>query len=477
MHGVHGPGGADDEGYQGRAADEGGPFFFLSYAHGPRDYPIRRDPDLWIAQLYDDLCEHIKSLADLPLGNKAGFMDRELQQGHEWPRRLSVALATSRVFVPLYSRAYFKSEHCGKEWFAFNLRRLNYRAKSARPVETIVPALWIPVRNGQLPEAVSSVQYNSADFGDLYAEHGFYGIMKVGRWREAYEMAVYLLARRIVDVADASPPAGPEFWGQYESLPSAFGGYDGTGPGDKLLRVTVVAPGSDDLPAGRDPAYYGKEVREWNPYRQDSVRALADHAAELARSLSYTPDVGDLYRHESALLGGGPPSGPEVLLIDPWAVLNQECREMLRRLDEMDKPWIQVVVVWNHQDAQMQADAPQIRTALEDALPRKLREGRATSALAVRGVPSLEDFGVVLPTVIAAAGRNYIRTVSARLPNAGRGDIRSPDQGDPSDTPGARLWLMTRSAMARSSPSTPSRAVQAAPWPWLTSHGSSRATG
>jgi FxsC-like protein len=377
----------------------------------------------------------------------------------------------------LYSRAYFNSAHCGKEWFAFNLRRLNYQAKSVRPVETIVPALWIPERNGQLPEAAGSVQYNSADFGELYAEHGFYGIMKVSRWREAYEMAVYLLARRIVEAADASPPAGPEFWGQYQSLPSAFGGYDGAGPGDKLLRVTVVAPGGDDLPEGRDSSYYGKEVRDWNPYRQDSVRALADHAAELARSLSYTPDVGDLYRHEAALLDGGPPSGPEVLLIDPWAVLNPECREMLRRLDELDKPWIQVVVIWNHQDAQMQADAQQIRAALEDALPRKLREGRATSALAVRGVPSLEDFGVVLPTVIAAAGRHYIRTVSARLPNAGRGGTRSPDQGGLSDTPGARLWLMKRPAKARSSPSTRSRAAPAAPWPWPTSRGSSRATG
>jgi hypothetical protein len=231
VHPVHVPGGAGDDGHQGR--DDGHePFFFLSYAHGPKDYRVGRHPDLWIAQLYDDICEHIRSLANLPPGNRAGFMDQELQLGQEWPRQLSVALATCHVFVPLYSRAYFKSEHCGKEWFAFNLRRLNYQAKSVRPVETIVPALWIPERNSQLPEAAGSVQYNSADFGELYAEHGFYGIMKVSRWREAYELAVYLLARRIVEAADASPPAGPEFWGQYQSLPSAFGGYDGAGPGD-----------------------------------------------------------------------------------------------------------------------------------------------------------------------------------------------------------------------------------------------------
>jgi FxsC-like protein len=108
---------------------------------------------------------------------------------------------------------------------------------------------------------------------------------------------------------------------------------------------------------------------------------------------------------------------------------------MLRRLDSMDKPWVQVVVVWNTKDAQMQAESPQLRSALEAALPRMLREGRATSALAVRGVPSLEDFGVVLPTVIAAAGRHYVRLASARIASAtdGQGGTRPPDHDGPSD--------------------------------------------
>ena len=96
--------------------------------------------------------------------------------------------------------------------------------------------------------------------------------------------------------------------------------------------------------------------------------------------------------------------------------MQSECRDILRRLDAMDKPWVQVIVVWNQQDAQMQTDAERIRAALDAALPRKLREGRATSALAVRGVPSLDDFGMVLPAVIAAAGRHYLRSASTHLP-------------------------------------------------------------
>jgi FxsC-like protein len=407
---------ANGDGHLPGVAADNGPFFFLSYAHGPRDDHGGIDPDLWIAQLYDDLCEHIRSLADLSPGEKPGFMDRELRQGDEWPWRLSHALATCHVFVPLYSRRYFKSEHCGREWFAFNRRALNHAAKSIGRVETIIPALWIPVRDGQFPEAARSVQFKPSDFGPLYAEHGFYGIMKVRRWRDAYEEAVYLLARRIVDAAEASLVA-PEDASHYDSLPSAFGGANGAGPGDKPLRVTVVALRRDELPAGRDPAYYGYDVREWNPFREQAVRSLADHAADLARSLSYTPMVGDLYQREAELLSEGSPSGPEVLLIDPWAVLQPECGEMLHRLDPLDKPWIQLVVVWNQRDTQMQAEAERLRAALEAALPRKLKAGRVISALAVRGTPSLEDFGMVLPTVISATGRHYLRSAPARMPN------------------------------------------------------------
>ena len=344
-------------------------------------------------------------------------MDRELQPGQEWPWRLSNALATCRVFVPLYSRQYFKSEHCGREWFAFHRRALNHAAANrVGRVETIVPALWIPMRDGRLPEATRSVQFRPADFGPLYAEHGFYGIMKVNRWRDAYDEAVYRLARRMVDAAETSP-VQPEQAFKYESLPAAFGGGIGTGPRDKLLRITVVAPRRDELPTDRDPSYYGRDAREWNPHRPESVRSLADHAADLARSLSYTPDVGDLYQHEAELLGAERPSGPEVLLIDPWAVMQLECREMLRWLDALDKPWVQVVVVWNRQDSQLQAEAENVRSALEAALPRRLKEGRATSALAVRGAPSLEDFGTVLPTVIAAASRQYLKAASTHSPD------------------------------------------------------------
>ena len=88
-----------------------GPYFFLSYPHTPKFVDRdEEDPDTWAAKLYKDLCGHLFQLSSLPLADRIGFMDRELRPGHEWPLEMARALATCRVFVPLYSPRYFSIE-------------------------------------------------------------------------------------------------------------------------------------------------------------------------------------------------------------------------------------------------------------------------------------------------------------------------------------------------------------------------------
>ncbi|MBC3842855.1 hypothetical protein GXW82_29795 [Streptacidiphilus sp. 4-A2] len=50
-------------------------------------------------------------------------MDRGMHLGEGWVGRLSDALASCRVFVPLYSPRYFRSEPCGQEWRGFASRQ------------------------------------------------------------------------------------------------------------------------------------------------------------------------------------------------------------------------------------------------------------------------------------------------------------------------------------------------------------------
>lgn len=136
--------------------------------------------------------------------------------------KLSLALANCRVFVPLYSPRYFGSEQCGREWSAFAGRAADMSVRGAVGVEAIIPALWVPVRPEQLPEAARSIHYLFGDYGGAYATHGFYRLMRLSKYQDDYEEAVYELACRIRDVAEGSP-VGPGPAVKYESLVNAFG--------------------------------------------------------------------------------------------------------------------------------------------------------------------------------------------------------------------------------------------------------------
>jgi FxsC-like protein len=412
------PPGGRMSGPNGDSSDSPAPYFFLSYAHTPRHNPATTtDPDAWVGDLYADLCNHIMQFTTLPGGAKPGFMDRELRPGNDWTVGLSQALANCRVFVPLYSRRYFESEQCGKEWFAFSRRVLNQAAKDSRRLEAIIPAIWVPVEVDSLPEAARLIQFNHRELGDKYATRGFYGIIKLARYRDAYEEAVYELARRIVDVAQQSP-VQPGPLDNYESLESAFGAAHLHTPGGRRVRLTVVAPTSDDLPDGRDSARYGRTAREWNPYRPETIRPLADHACDLVRNLDYRPIVSDLDSRAEELDAAGPASDPEILILDPWATIQPELDTILRRLDQQEKPWIQVVVLWNEHDAETVAAGSQLRGNLDKSLPKKLAEVRVTSRMAAHGVPCLEDFSRVLPLVVQTVARQYLKHAQAFPPTS-----------------------------------------------------------
>ncbi len=426
-------------------AGDPAPYFFLSYAHTPKQDPNDPgDPDKWVVNLFDDLCAHIMQMTNLPHGARAGFMDRELRSGSDWPYRLAQALATCRVFVPLYSQRYFESEQCGKEWFAFSLRALNNTARGAGPAEAIIPALWVPVGLERLPQAARSIQFAHPDLGARYSTHGFYGIIKLSRYRNDYEEAVYELARRIVEAAQRTSIGPGEATTHYDSLDSAFGSQELGLPGDRRIRVTVVAPDVTCLPDDRGAYHYGPTAREWNPYRPDSVRPLAAYAADLIRNLDFRPDAGCLDDDADELLADDPPTGPGLLLVDAWATTDSECQDLLRRLDALSKPWIGVMVPWNRQDTETVGAAAKLRQSLDVSLHHKLAEGRLASRTAVNGVPSLEEFGRVLPAVVKEAARQFLRHAQA-FPPAGpvveRPRLQGPeamadpaDPADPADT-------------------------------------------
>ncbi|MDQ0841844.1 TIR-like protein FxsC [Streptomyces sp. V1I6] len=393
-----------------RAADHR-PYFFLSYAHTPRYGAGGPDPDMWVERLFRDLCGHVMAMTDLPAGAPAGFMDREIRSGEGWSERLGEVLATCRVFVPLFSPRYFASEMCGKEWYAFAQRAIYHHAKSNRPAEAIVPALWVPMPPEQLPGPAERLQFNHRAFGDRYVTDGLYGLIKLRIFAEEYEAAVYELAKRIVSVADTIrlAPGSPV---EFRQAPSAFG-RPSVGP--RPMHVTVAAPTSHDLPPGRSADYYGKQSQDWNPYHPDSARPLAYVAQDLVRSLNYQPTVSS-FDHEPLPAAGQPPTRPEILLIDRWALENEERCRKLAAFDAHPHPWVSVVVPWNRDDPDSRDAEAELIEKLERTMPHQMSHGRAACQAAAKGVYSMEAFGHLLPQVAEAAAQEYLRHAEAFPP-------------------------------------------------------------
>jgi FxsC-like protein len=390
-----------------------GPIFFLSYAHTPRrNEDDSLDPDFWITELYRDLCLHITALTERH-AREIGFMDSDLRPHEEWPHELSKALASCRVFVPLYSPRFFDSVHCGKEWSAFSARASAERPGDRAGTSRMVPALWLPVDPSHLPDPARDLHFDHAEFGELYARLGFYPLMKLARYRDVYEAAVHLLARRIVDVAERAPAStvGPA---RYETLKNAFGPGSPAVPGGKRVLVTVVAPDKDALPEGRDSRWYGTTARDWRPYPRNTAKSIAEQSADLLQAAGYRPDVGTLVEHRGELLGDEPPAAPMVLVVDPWAALLPETRDLLRTAAVKHDPWVGVMVVWNRKgDPQTVAEEPMFRSRIESFLARD-PEGRAS--VRFTEAETYDDFRALLPVVAHSAARYHLRHAAARPP-------------------------------------------------------------
>ncbi|MFI1279368.1 TIR-like protein FxsC [Streptomyces sp. NPDC020858] len=411
------------------------PYFFLSYAHTPRFSETGADPDMWVQMLFRDLSSHVMALTDLPSGYPVGFMDRQLRSGEGWSDRLGEVLATCRTFVPLFSPRYFASETCGKEWFAFAQRTAYHQARSASTVKAIVPASWVPVPPHHLPYVARRLDFDHSVFGERYATDGLYGLIKLRGYAEQYERAVYELARRIVRVADtANIAVGRRV--DYRTAPSAFETLTSS-PDQSNLRIAVVAPTVRDLPEGRDAHYYGDSPDDWNPYYSDSRRPLAHMATELAFHLNNQVNMSTFDEELSRADSRIPPRGPLILLVDRWALMVPALRDGLAALEAVNPAGMSLLIAWSRYDRQSHASDVELASRLNRTLPNLMSRTLGNSSAAARGVLGMEDFGAVMPQVVAATYQDYLRhaeaypPTKAYPPEAPRPRLRGPMRAMP----------------------------------------------
>jgi FxsC-like protein len=398
------------------------PYFFLSYARTPKRNIVDKDnPDRWVHKLYKDLCDAILQMTDVQ-PDEAGYMDRENKLGAEWSPELMMALKTCRVFVPLYSRRYFESDNCGREWFAFARREVTHKASGGESVDAIVPALWTQIDRGMIPSIAQSFQYHHADLGQRYSHDGFYGIMKLTNYRADYKRAVHRLAERIIEIGDLSVAHADEDVEHlrredFESLPSAFGPTSARRTSNGRLKITVLAHDTSTLPNGRARDYYGPTPATWRPYQPNYPQPVADYALELARKcLDCDPLPNAFENNQPSVTTNGQSAPPSLCIVDAWVSKSPVHHELLQQLNQVTEPWVSVLIPWNDQDEGMSEAAAELRDNLQQQLGDKLAGVPRRCQMAATGIPTIQDFSVILPEMTMIMLKRYRRDAPAHPP-------------------------------------------------------------
>ncbi|WP_181442221.1 TIR-like protein FxsC [Streptomyces tateyamensis] len=410
------------------------PHFFISYAHMPS--VGSRNPNLRVGQFYEDLCEAVLQLTPLPTAEPVGFMDETMHQGDNWALKISEALATCRVFVPLYHPRLFRSTPCGQEWYTFAQRAANAPGGAAHNT-AIVPVLWVGMRDAALPPVASAVQYNHSSFPRAYTEDGLYALMAQSHNHGLYEKVVYKLARRIVEVAleTVVPVVEPV---DFTTNPSAF---PGRSPADELT-IAVLAFKDSEVPEHRDTAWYGARRTDWQPYTRGGDSPLAETAAQLARQCDLNPTVHEFDARAEHLMELERPQGPGVLLLDRWVLQDPQRAALVSEFARRNPAWVTVVEPWNRDDPQCTGQT-RTMTELTDRILHRRSSRPSFRAVAgdgedPEGVPTARDFGLAFQHAAIRAQRAFKERHLPRSPGSDQPPGSGPAPGRGADRPRLR---------------------------------------
>ncbi|MFF6784566.1 FxsC protein [Streptomyces sp. NPDC012510] len=428
------------------------PMFFMSYARvpAPRHRDASQDPNRLVFQFFDELCGKVARYARVPR-EEAGFVERPGEPGEKAIK----ALLGCQVFVPLYSKRYFSNPQCGRQWTAVTQGTV----QTARP--SIVPVLWTPYPPTSLPKRVKE-QYPEVPEGigeaaENYASMGLHRLLDqlldlterpdpedeqaADRFRAQVEQVTDWLARRIVDQAATVPGQPPAGGAGRPAEPVTLAGLDDAfadPPFASPLHITVLAPTEEQLPVGRDNTRYGPRVDDWRPYGQ-AVGPLVEQMESVARNLGFEPTVLPFHKHQAELRSAEIPTAPWILVVDPWALENDQMAAQAREFDAARQPWTAVLSTLAGDDLQTKEQSDRLRGLLLTHFPRFLSEGRAGEQEAVRGLAGADVFTRWFSELAEATKIRYLRYIHSQLsrnatgvrdvPESGADLSRGPDAG------------------------------------------------
>ena len=368
------------------------PWFFLSHAHH-RGSP---SADVWVARFHADLTRALARSTGGTEQEVYGFLDPAGDgDGRERERR-GAALARCRAFVALCSPDYFADLECHREWTAFHRRP----APGGSARAAVVPVLWERLWT----DRPGGVELDRPALARRFGEDGLRAAATKPRLREEYAQAVRWVADAVraaaeqVDLLPGDPAA-------VDGPPSPWPGH----PVERTLRILVLAcRRGDDLPPGCDRGRYGDLPQDWRPYGDAAAPPVAELAARLALARNW--HVTAVEDFEKAAVDGplpGAAEGPQLLLLDRWALRSARLRELLLSYNRPRRHPLAVMVPWDPQAPGALAHEAESQERTLGTLDRALGRPKPDFEQLRRGIPDPACFADLLPRALEQARQAF----------------------------------------------------------------------
>lgn len=390
--------------------------FFFSYRRADFGAPMR--------EFFTDLGEEVRKLRGQDKNENPAFFDQEsIETGDNWDAALLAALRQSRVLVPLYSPAYFKSEYCGKEWQLFQLRREAHALRHGGVEPPVIrPVVWIPIHKDKkltLPDYVSAavkrVQYTwNEEDSDINQQ----GLEQMVRLKAGHAQLYWDFVRDFaegikdaIEQVDLPPlPMVPVL----ADIPSAFGAVRPVPepavpapaqPGfRRQVRFIFAALDPVHLGGGRDPAPY-QDIggSDWKPFFPDLRRRIGALAAHIVSDadLDFAPDLIELPKDLAGAVRDALKQGkPVVVFLDRWSLYaSADYQDIFNEFDKQNFNNCAVLLPWNPGDPELVANKDNIDQVVRDVLPFRSQYA-PSSPYYCKDVNSLDDLSQTLRTVL-----------------------------------------------------------------------------
>lgn len=154
----------------------------------------------WTNWVRGEFCNVLRDHLGMELGRPPKiFIDDNLEGGTDWPLDLALKLTTSRILVPLFSKMYFGSEWCLKEFCAarFKEDQIGLRAPQ-QPNGIIVPGLIHDGKKNDLPSYLHECCRLQAE--DL-TDYAITSLMRTSPLFESFEKKVKLWVKQSIKPA------------------------------------------------------------------------------------------------------------------------------------------------------------------------------------------------------------------------------------------------------------------------------------